>query len=219
MGSALETLCGQAYGAGQTHMLGVYMQRTIIILLATCVILLPIYLFANPVLVLLGQETAIAELSGRYTMLLIPQLFSLAINFPTSKFLQAHSKVDVLAGIGFAALLIWYMMSIILLVGHLNNVVIAVGSISICVRVSNELGLGNPRSTKYSVYIAVFQSLLIGILCMVIVLVARNHLDIIFSSSTEMQEVVANLAYLLGITMVLNSVQPVISGKEVKYQS
>lgn len=206
MGSALETLCGQAYGAGQVHMLGVYMQRSIIILLATCVILLPMYLFATPVLELLGQETAIAELSGRYTMFLIPQLFSLAINFPTSKFLQAQSKVDVLAGIGLAAVLahavflwifiytlewgttgaaiafdltnwltaiaqlgyvvgwckdgwkglswaafneiwafvrlsiasavmlcleIWYMMSIILLVGHLNNAVIAVGSISI----------------------------------------------------------------------------------------
>ncbi|XP_060203699.1 protein DETOXIFICATION 35-like [Lycium barbarum] len=309
MGSALETLCGQAYGAGQVHMLGVYMQRSIIILLTTCVILLPIYLFATPLLELLGQETAIAELSGSYTKLLIPQLFSLAINFPTSKFLQAQSKVDVLAGIGFAALLlhavflwlfiytfgwgttgaalafdltnwltaiaqlgyvvgwckdgwkglsraafneiwafvrlsiasavmlcleIWYMMSIILLVGHLNNAVIAVGSISICmningwesmlfiginaaisVRVSNELGLGHPRATKYSVYIAVFQSLLIGILCMVIVLVARNHLAIIFSSSTEMQEAVADLAYLLGITMVLNSVQPVISGVAV----
>ncbi|XP_055828350.1 protein DETOXIFICATION 35-like [Solanum dulcamara] len=306
MGSALETLCGQAYGAGQVHMLGVYMQRSIIILLATCVILLPMYLFTTPILELLGQETAIAELSGRYTMFLIPQLFSLAINFPTSKFLQAQSKVDVLAGIGLAALLvhavflwlfiyalewgttgaaiafdltnwltaiaqfgyvvgwckdgwkgfsraafneiwpfvrlsiasavmlcleIWYMMSIILLVGHLNNAVIAVGSISICmningwenmlfiginaaisIRVSNELGLGHPRATKYSVYITVFQSLLIGILCMVIVLVARDHLAIIFSSSKEMQEAVADLAFLLGITMVLNSVQPVISG-------
>lgn len=47
---------------------------------------------------------------------------------------------------------------------------------------------------------------------MVIVLVARDHLAIIFSNSKEMQEAVADLAYLLGITMVLNSVQPVISG-------
>lgn len=47
---------------------------------------------------------------------------------------------------------------------------------------------------------------------MVIVLVARDHLAIIFSSSKEMQEAVADLAHLLGITMVLNSVQPVISG-------
>ncbi|XP_059298836.1 protein DETOXIFICATION 35-like [Lycium ferocissimum] len=309
MGSALETLCGQAYGAGQIHMLGVYMQRSIIILFVSCILLLPIYLFATPVLKLLGQESDIAELAGSYAILIIPQLFSLSINFPTSKFLQAQSKVDVIAWIGFVALLVhaallwlfiytfgwgtsgaalafditnwglalaqlayvvgwckdgwkglswaafneiwsfvrlsiasaimlclevWYMMSIIILIGHLDNAVIAVGSISICmnvngyeamlfiginaaisVRVSNELGLGHPRATKYSVYISVFQSLLIGLLCMVVVLVAREHLAIIFTSSKDMIQAVGDLAYLLGITMVLNSVQPVISGVAV----
>ncbi|KAG5617055.1 hypothetical protein H5410_016879 [Solanum commersonii] len=33
MGSALETLCGQAFGAGQIHMLGIYTQRSMVILL------------------------------------------------------------------------------------------------------------------------------------------------------------------------------------------
>nr|GMC94476.1 protein DETOXIFICATION 35-like [Ipomoea batatas] len=83
---------------------------------------------------------------------------------------------------------------------------------AISVRVSNELGLGHPRATKYSVYVTVFQSLLIGILCTVIVLATRNHMAIIFTDSKEMQQAVAKLAGLLGITMVLNSVQPVISG-------
>ncbi|KAL0357888.1 UNVERIFIED_CONTAM: protein DETOXIFICATION 32 [Sesamum calycinum] len=32
MGSAVETLCGQAYGAGQLEMLGVYLQRSWVIL-------------------------------------------------------------------------------------------------------------------------------------------------------------------------------------------
>uniref|UniRef100_M1CXN2 Anthocyanin permease n=1 Tax=Solanum tuberosum TaxID=4113 RepID=M1CXN2_SOLTU len=258
MGSALETLCGQAYGAGQIHMLGVYMQRSIIILFATCILLLPIYLFATPVLKLLGQESHIAELAGEYAILIIPQLFSLSINFPTSKFLQAQSKVDVIAWIGFVTLLmhatllwlfiytfgwgttgaaiafdltnwvlaiaqfayvvgwckdgwkglswaafnemwsfvrlsiasaimlcleIWYMMSIIILVGHLDNAVIAVGSISICMNVNGYEGM-----------------LFIGINAAI---------------SKDMQQAVGDLSYLLGITMVLNSVQPVISGVAV----
>ncbi|KAJ6676734.1 MULTIDRUG RESISTANCE PROTEIN [Salix viminalis] len=54
MGSALETLCGQAFGAGQVHMLGIYLQRSCFILLVTCVILLPIYIFAAPLLKVLG---------------------------------------------------------------------------------------------------------------------------------------------------------------------
>ncbi|XP_022764553.1 protein DETOXIFICATION 35-like isoform X2 [Durio zibethinus] len=306
MGSALETLCGQAFGGGQIHSLGAYMQRSWIILLATCFILLPFYIFATPILKLLGQEVEIADMAGKFTILTIPQLFSLAITFPTVKFLRAQSKVNLLAWIGFLALIlhigilwlfinvlcwgttgaaiafditsweislaqvayvifwcnerwhgfswlafkeiwafvrlsiasavmlcleIWYMMSMILLVGHLNNAVIALGSLSICmnlngweamqfiginaamsVRVSNELGLGHPRAAKYSEYVNLLQSLLIGLFRMVVVVITRDHFAIIFISREEMQRAVAHLAYLLGVTMVLNSVQPVISG-------
>lgn len=47
---------------------------------------------------------------------------------------------------------------------------------------------------------------------MVIVVITRDHFAVIFTSSEEMKRAVAHLAYLLGVTMVLNSVQPVISG-------
>ncbi|CAL1371174.1 unnamed protein product [Linum trigynum] len=306
MGSALETLCGQAFGAGQVHMLGIYMQRSWIILLVSCLFLLPIFFFASPILKLLGQEEEIANLAGRFTVQTIPQLFSLAITFPAQKFLQAQSKVNALAWIALVALIVqvallwllifglgwgttgaavaynvtswgiavaqvvyvvrwcdegwtglswaafrdmwsfvrlsiasavmlclevWYFMSINVLTGHLDNAVIAVGSLSICmningweamlfiginiaisVRVSNELGAGRPRAAKYAVYIVIVQSFLIGLLSMVVVLISKDYFAIIFTNSQEMQRAVSKLAFLLGITMVLNSVQPVISG-------
>ncbi|KAK4436598.1 protein DETOXIFICATION 35 [Sesamum alatum] len=309
MGSALETLCGQAFGAGRVDMLGVYMQRSMIVLIATSILLLPLYIFATPILKLLGQQDEIAGLAGYFTRLLVPQLFSLAIIFPTQKFLQAQSKVIVVAWISILALVsqifwcwlfidvlgwgtigaamaydltnlgtaiaqftyvvgwckdgwkgfsssafrgiwafvrlslasavmlcleMWYMVSIVVITGNLNNAVTAVGSLSICsnidgweamvfiginaaisVRVSNELGLGHPRAAKYSVYVTLFQSLLIGILCMIIVLATRNQLAMIFTDSKEMQKAVAKLSGLLGVTMLLNSVQPVISGVAV----
>ncbi|KAL3653547.1 Protein DETOXIFICATION 35 [Castilleja foliolosa] len=306
MGSALETLCGQAFGAGQIHMLGVYMQRSIIILFSTCVLLLPLYIFATPILKLVGQPDEIAKPAGLYTLLSIPQLFSLAVVFPTQKFLQSQSKVGVLASIAVFALVvqtllcwlfisvfgwgpvgavvafdltnwisaiaqfvyivgwckdswkgftwaafhdiwafvrlsfasavmlcleIWYMMSIIILTGNLDDAVTAVGSLSICmnidgwelmvfigvnaaisVRVSNELGSGHPRAAKYAVYVSLFQSLMIGIVCMIVVLITRNHIAVIFTDSVNMQRAVAHLSGLLGISMLLNSIQPVISG-------
>lgn len=64
MGSALETLCGQAYGAGQIRMLGVYMQRSWVILLTTACCLVPIYVFAAPILELFGEATEISEAAG-----------------------------------------------------------------------------------------------------------------------------------------------------------
>ncbi|KAK7295106.1 hypothetical protein RJT34_18010 [Clitoria ternatea] len=309
MASALETLCGQAFGAGQVEMLGVYMQRSWIILFGACVCLLPIYIYSERILILLGQDHQIAELAGVFTLQSIPQMFSLAVNFPTQKFLQAQSKVGFLAWLGFVALVIhiimlyilikvcalgttgaaaaycitawliaiaqtayvvgwckdgwrglswlafkdlwafvklsvasaimlclevWYFMILIVLTGHLDNPIIAVGSLSICmningwegmlfiginaamsVRVSNELGSGRPRATKYAVIVTVIQSLLIGIICALVILATKNHFAIIFTDSKEMIQAVSKLAGLLGITMVLNSVQPVISGVAV----
>ncbi|GAU32374.1 hypothetical protein TSUD_44170 [Trifolium subterraneum] len=129
---------------------------------------------------------------------------------------------------------VWYMMSLIVLAGHLDNAIIAVDSISICmnyngwesmifigvnaaisVRVSNELGLRHPRAAKYSVYVTVFQSLFIGIFFMVVILLTKDYFAVVFTNSKDLQAAVANLGNLLAVTMVLNSVQPVISGVAV----
>jgi len=64
MGSALETLCGQAFGAGHIRMMGIYMQRSWIILVATGLLLLPFYIWATPLLKLVGQTDEIAEAAG-----------------------------------------------------------------------------------------------------------------------------------------------------------
>lgn len=84
------------------------------------------------------------------------------------------------------------------------------------VRVSNELGSGHPRAAKYSVIVTCIESLCIGIIFASIILLTKDRFAIIFTDSEEMKEAVSRLAFLLGITMVLNSVQPVISGKNKK---
>ncbi|KAL6127685.1 hypothetical protein ACLB2K_071048 [Fragaria x ananassa] len=104
MAYALGTLCGQAYGAGQIDSLGIYMQRSCIILTIACFLLLSLYIFATPFLKILGQQESIAEFAGNYSLLIIPQMFSFAINLPTQKFLQAQSKVGLITWISFVAL-------------------------------------------------------------------------------------------------------------------
>ncbi|VAI02312.1 unnamed protein product [Triticum turgidum subsp. durum] len=105
MGSALETLCGQAVGAGQVDMLGIYIQRSWIICGATALALVPTYVFTAPILRALHQPAAISAVAGRYTRWVIPQLFAYAANFPLQKFLQAQSKVwamTFISGVGLA---------------------------------------------------------------------------------------------------------------------
>lgn len=106
MGSALETLCGQAFGAGQLDMLGIYMQRSWVILISTAIPLMFLYIFAEPLLKLIGQTTSISEMAGTFAIWMIPQLFAYAMNFPIAKFLQAQSKILVMAVIAAVALVL-----------------------------------------------------------------------------------------------------------------
>ncbi|WOK97774.1 hypothetical protein Cni_G06482 [Canna indica] len=116
MGSALETLCGQAFGANQLHMLGVYMQRSWIILTVMCICLLPIYIFGTQILLFFHQDREIAELAGKFALYMIPQLFAYGLNFPIQKFLQAQSKVMTMAVVSALALLLHLLLSWLLIV-------------------------------------------------------------------------------------------------------
>ena len=115
MGSALETLCGQAYGAGKLDMLGVYLQRSWVILGTTASLLCLLYVFAAQLLKLIGQTPAISKAAGTFAIWMIPQLFAYAMNFPMAKFLQAQSKIMVMAVIAAAALVLHTVFSWLLM--------------------------------------------------------------------------------------------------------
>ena len=83
------------------------------------------------------------------------------------------------------------------------------------VRVSNELGSGRPRASMYAVMVVLAQSLAFGLLAMVLVLATREQFPAIFTGDRHLQKAVSSIAYLVAVTMVLNSVQPVISGVAV----
>jgi MATE family multidrug resistance protein len=115
MGSALETLCGQAFGAGQIDMLGIYMQRSWVILITTSLLLSVLYIFAAPLLKLIGQTEEISETAGLFAIYMIPQLFAYAANFPIAKFLQSQSKIMVMALIAAVALVFHTLFSWLLM--------------------------------------------------------------------------------------------------------
>ena len=57
-----------------------------------------------------------------------------------------------------------------------------------------------------------FQSLLLGILFMTVIFFSKDEFDKIFTDSEDMILAAADLAYLLGVTIVLNSASQVMSG-------
>ncbi|CAK9316226.1 unnamed protein product [Citrullus colocynthis] len=311
MGSAVETLCGQAYGAEKYDMLGVYLQRSAILLTITGVVLTIPYVFCKPILLFLGESIDIASAAELFVYGLIPQIFAYALNFPIQKFLQAQSIVFPSAFISAGTLVIhvvlswlaaykmglgllgvslvlslswwiivvgqfvyivksdkckktwrgfnvqafsglfgffklsaasavmlcletWYFQILVLLAGLLQNPELALDSLSICmnifgcvymisvgfnaaasVRVSNELGSGNPKSASFSVLVVVAISTIVSIVCAVLVLVFRDVISYVFTGGEVVAAAVSDLCPLLALTLLLNGIQPVLTGVAV----
>uniref|UniRef100_A0A5B6YVY5 Putative multidrug and toxic extrusion transporter n=1 Tax=Davidia involucrata TaxID=16924 RepID=A0A5B6YVY5_DAVIN len=125
----------------------------------------------------------------------------------------------------------WYFMALILFAGYLKNAELSVAALSICtnilgwaamvaigcnaaisVRVSNELGAAHPRTAKFSVVLVAATSFLIGLVISLILILTRNEYPTLFSDSTEVKELVYELTPLLGVCIIINNIQPVLSG-------
>lgn len=111
MGSAVETLCGQAYGAHKYELLGIYMQRSTILLMATGLLVMLVYIFCKPILLLLGESEEVASAAAIFVYGLIPQIFAYAANFPIQKFLQAQSIINPSAYISAITLVVHLLVS------------------------------------------------------------------------------------------------------------
>ncbi|XP_048446908.1 protein DETOXIFICATION 40 isoform X1 [Pyrus x bretschneideri] len=311
MGSAVETLCGQAYGAQKYDMLSIYLQRAIIVLSLTGLPLLAVFLLSKPLLLLLGEPIAVASAAAVFVYGLIPQIFAYAINFPIQKFLQAQRIVAPSAYIsaatfgvhllmswvavyklglgllgvslvlslswwiivgaqivyilvssqckltwqGFSVqafsglwdffklsaasavmlcLEVWYTQVLVLIAGLLKNPELALTSLAVCmslngvlfmvsvgfnaaasVRVSNELGSGNPKSAAFSVIVVTSVSLAFAVLEAVVVLSLRDVISYAFTSGETVAKAVSHLTPYLAVTLILNGIQPVLSGVAV----
>ncbi|KAK7290709.1 hypothetical protein RIF29_05314 [Crotalaria pallida] len=288
MASALATLCGQAYGAREYGMMGVYLQRSWIVLFSTALILLPVFIFTSPILTLLGQDKSIAQEAGIISLWSIPVMFAFIVSFTCQTFLQSQSKNIIIAylaalsiiihvflswlltikfkfgiagamtstilgywipnigqlifvtcgwcsetwhGFSFLAfkdlwpvfklslssgtmlcLELWYYTILVLLTGGMKNAEVEIDALSICVRVANELGKGSAKAAKFSVVVTVLTSFALGFLLFLFFLFFRERLAYIFTSNKDVANAVGDLSPLLSISILLNSVQPVLSG-------
>ncbi|XP_038888163.1 protein DETOXIFICATION 40-like [Benincasa hispida] len=311
MGSAVETLCGQAFGAEKYDMLGIYLQRSTILLTLTGFVLTIVYIFCKPILIFLGESKEIASAAEVFVFGLIPQIFAYAINFPIQKFLQAQSIVFPSAYISAGTLVVhvvlswvaaykmglgllgvslvlslswwiivvgqfvyivksdkcketwrgfnakaftglpgffklsvasavmlcletWYFQILVLLAGLLENPELALDSLSICttisgwvlmisvgfnaaasVRVSNELGSKHPKSAAFSVVVVTAIAFIVSIFCAIIVLALRDVISYAFTEGPIVAAAVSDLCPLLALTLLLNGIQPVLSGVAV----
>ncbi|XP_030528416.1 protein DETOXIFICATION 27-like isoform X3 [Rhodamnia argentea] len=111
MASALETLCGQSYGAKQYQMLGIYLQRSWIVLFTCSILLLPLFVFATPILKLIGQSSAVAEQTGLVAIWSIPFHLCFPFQFTLQRFLQSQLKTAVIVWVSGGSLALHTLVS------------------------------------------------------------------------------------------------------------
>ncbi|ESW08286.1 hypothetical protein PHAVU_009G034200 [Phaseolus vulgaris] len=310
MASALETLCGQAYGAGNHRMLGVYLQRSWVVLSLSSILMLPLFVFATPLLKLVGQPVAVAEQAGLVAVWLIPFHLSFPFQFTLQRFLQCQLKTGIVAWVSGVALAIHVLVSLVLVYrmrvgivgtalsigfswwlsvlgmlgytlfggcpyswtgfsaeafvglweffklslasgvmlalenfyyrlllivsGYMHNTEIAIDALSVCVtifgwesmvplaflgatgvRVANELGAGNAKGAKFATVVSVVNTVVVGFIFWLVIVFFNKNLALIFTSSSSVIQMVNDLAMLLAFTVLLNCIQPVLSGVAV----
>lgn len=115
MCTALDTFCGQSYGAKQYRMLGIHMQRATLVLSLVSIPLAIIWFNTGHILEFLGQDPEISSAAGDYARLMIPCIFAYVILQCHARFLQTQNNVvPMIASTGTATLvhllICWFLV-------------------------------------------------------------------------------------------------------------
>lgn len=86
-------------------------------------------------------------------------------------------------------------------------------------RVSNELGRGNTKAAKFAIKVIFGTGVCFGLVCAVICLLYSYQIARLFTSNEEVKESVSALSSLLAVSVFLNTVQPILTGKPRIYHS
>ncbi|KAL0332447.1 UNVERIFIED_CONTAM: protein DETOXIFICATION 14 [Sesamum calycinum] len=93
MACALETLCGQAYGAKHYQKVGTFTYGAIIWLFLACIPVCVLWIYTDKLLIMIGQDPVISAEAGKYSIWLIPSLFPYAILQSLVRYLQTQSLI------------------------------------------------------------------------------------------------------------------------------
>ncbi|KAJ0037337.1 hypothetical protein Pint_22175 [Pistacia integerrima] len=289
MSTAMETLCGQGFGAQQYRKLGIQTHTAMFSLILVCFPVSILWINMGKLLNLMGQDPLISTESGKFTVWLVPALFGYAALQPLVRYFQVQSLItpllmsscvticfhifiswalilefelnnigaalaigmsywlnvlllglymmyssscektrvpvsmELFRGIGeffrlaipsaFMVCLEWWSFEFLtLLSGLLPNPKLETSVLSVCTRVSNALGAGNPQAARVAVRTAVFLTVLETVIVSSILYASRHAFGYLFSNEKEVVDYVTTIAPLICLCVMLNGFQAVLSG-------
>lgn len=87
----MEPICGQAYGAKQMKLLGLTLQRTVLLLLSTSIPISFMWFNMKRILLWCGQDEEISSVAHTFILFSIPDLFFLSLLHPLRIYLRTQS--------------------------------------------------------------------------------------------------------------------------------
>lgn len=102
----MEPICGQAFGAKKLPLLGLALQRTILLLLSASIPIALIWANMRPLLLICGQDAAISAAAQSYILFSLPDLFLQSFLHPLRIYFRSQSiTLPLTYAATFAALL------------------------------------------------------------------------------------------------------------------
>uniref|UniRef100_A0A7N0VN44 Uncharacterized protein n=1 Tax=Kalanchoe fedtschenkoi TaxID=63787 RepID=A0A7N0VN44_KALFE len=142
-------------------------------------------------------------------------------------------KLSVSSGV-MLCLELWYTAILILIAGYMKDAEAAISAFSIClnilqwvfmvgiafliaacVRVANELGKGDAEAVKFSIKVVLSIGASISILFFILALVFGHQIAYLFTSDEDIAKIVSSLTIYFAFSVLLNSIQPILSGVAV----
>ncbi|GLJ42787.1 hypothetical protein SUGI_0887210 [Cryptomeria japonica] len=93
----MEPICGQAYGAKRWGLLGLALQRMVLILLTAVVPTLILWLNMERILLFCRQDEAVTRMAAKYILFSVPDLFAQALLHPLRIYLRTQNVTFPLA--------------------------------------------------------------------------------------------------------------------------
>ncbi|CAN4092265.1 unnamed protein product [Withania somnifera] len=87
----MEPICGQAYGAKRMKLLGITLQRTVLLLLSTSIPISFMWLNMKRILLWCGQDEDISSMAHTFIVFAIPDLFFLSLLHPLRIYLRTQN--------------------------------------------------------------------------------------------------------------------------------
>ncbi|GLJ38554.1 hypothetical protein SUGI_0785890 [Cryptomeria japonica] len=114
LATGMDPVCGQAFGSKNWALIGLCLQRTILMLLSACIPIALLWLNLQRIMLRLGQDPAITEVAGVYCFYALPDLLANSLLQPLRVYMRSQGITTPMMWCSLLAVLIHVPLTLLL---------------------------------------------------------------------------------------------------------